>query len=101
PRLAGPVMEDEAPRRRQVHLEPRQRRRHGVEIGLEHDRELLAVEPAQQRLGAVAGDELAMVDDGDGVAELLRLLEVMRGEEDGDAGALQAPDMVPKTLSEL
>ncbi len=41
------------------------------------------------------GDDAAVVDDRQSVAERVRLLQVVRGEEDGDAALAQAAHLVP------
>ena len=48
-----------------------------------------------QLLGGALGDDLAVVDDGDAVAERVGLLEIVGGEEDGGAGFAQPADLVP------
>jgi hypothetical protein len=40
-----------------------------------------------------------MVDDGDARGELVGLLEVLRGQQDGDAGLGQAADHAPDALA--
>ena len=63
--------------------------------------QLLGVEAAQQRRGGVAGDDPAVVDDGDAVAELLRLLEIMRRQQHGDAAGVQLAHIAPELLAQL
>src|SRR6185503_643693 len=47
--------------------------------------------------GGAGGDDLAVVDDEDAVAERVRLVEVVGGEEDGGAVAIaQAADVAPQ-----
>ena len=59
-------------------------------------RQLLLVELADQGLLAVAGDDAAAVDDRDPVAELLGLLEIVRGQHDGDAAAVELLHVGPE-----
>ena len=50
----------------------------------------------------VAGDDLAVVDDDDAVAELVGLVEVVRGEEDGRAAPVaQVGDVGPQVRAGL
>jgi hypothetical protein len=50
-----------------------------------------------QRRRRSLGDDPAVVDDPDAVGKNVRLLEVLRGQEDGHAfGSLQAYDLVPQ-----
>ena len=49
-----------------------------------------------QLVGRALGDDAAVVDDPDAVGELVGLLEVLRGEEDGHAElAVEPPHLVP------
>ena len=54
-----------------------------VGVGLDDDH--VAADRSLQRVGCVLGDDAAVVDDADAVRELVRLLEVLRREEDGHA----------------
>ncbi len=55
-----------------------------------------------QRLGRAAGDDPPVVDDRDPVGEHVRLLEVLRGEEDGHTVlAGQARDLLPQVRAAL
>src|ERR1044072_5314034 len=56
---------------------------------------------ADQSPGRLVGDQLAVVDDRDPVAEPLGLLEIMGGEDDGDALGVKAADIIPELLAEL
>ena len=47
-------------------------------------------------LGGALGDHPAAVDHRDPVGELVGLLQVLRGEQDGDAAGDQLPDHVPE-----
>jgi hypothetical protein len=56
------------------------------------------VAPGHQRLqldGGAFGDDLPAVEEGDAVGEGVGLLQVLGGEEDGDAAADQFTDVVP------
>ena len=64
--------------------------RNGVELLLQLQRQLLLAELAHQ-LGLVLDqDELALVDDADAVGHLLGFLDVVGGEDDGDAASRAA-----------
>src|ERR1039458_6464979 len=56
---------------------------------------LLRTEGAFECGGRIFNENLAVVDDGDAVAELVGLLHVVGGEDDGDAFFAQAADGVP------
>src|SRR6266850_2505386 len=59
-----------------------------------HD--VLAAERGDKRSGGAEGDHLAVVHDGDVVAEPLGLVHVMRRQEDRPAAASQVPDDLPE-----
>ena len=42
-----------------------------------------------------------MIDDGDAVAELLGLLEIMRGQQHGDAAGVELAHIAPELLAQL
>ncbi len=48
-----------------------------------------------QRLGSALGDDPAAVDDPDVVGQLVGLLQVLGGEEDGGAVVVQRPHLLP------
>ena len=52
-------------------------------------------------VGRALGDDLAVVDDRDPVAERVGLVEVVRGEEDGHALVAQPADLVPHVRAAL
>ena len=53
-------------------------------------------------VGGVAGDDLAVVDDDDAVAQMVGLVEVVRGEEDGGAAPVaQVGDVGPQVRAGL
>ena len=54
-----------------------------------------------QLAGRLVGDHPAVMDDRDPVAQLLGFLEVMRGQDDRDALAVQLADVVPQLPAEL
>jgi len=54
-----------------------------------------------QAVGAVAGEQLAVTDQRDLVAELLGLLEVVRGEQDRRPVFVQLADVAPELNSQL
>ena len=57
--------------------------------------DLLRADRSFQRGGRVFDQNLAVVDDGDAVAEFVGLFHVVGGEDDGDALFAQAADGVP------
>jgi hypothetical protein len=73
----------------------RQRFRHGIEFLLQLQRQLLLAQLAHQRGFRFDEDELTVVDHTDGVGELLGFLDVMRRQNDGDAGLAQLLDELP------
>ncbi len=48
-----------------------------------------------QLIGGALGDDLTVVDDGDPVGELIRLVEILGGEQYGRSGGHQSPDSIP------
>ena len=65
------------------------------------DRDHVAGDRAFQLLGSSFGDDLPVVDDGDAVAERVRLVQVVRGQKDGDAALVQPLHLVPDARSAL
>ncbi len=62
---------------------------------------MLGAEGRDQLAGRAEGDHATVVDDGDTIAEALRLFHVMRGQEDGAAGLLELEDEIPELPSRL
>ncbi len=56
-----------------------------VRLGLDHEFEALASDLAFQVVGGAFGDHPAVVDDGDGVGELVGLIEKVGGQQEGGA----------------
>src|SRR3546814_2954227 len=54
-----------------------------------------------QFMRRLVGDEPAVVDDGDPVAKLLRLFQIMGGEHHGDTALVQLPDIGPELLAQF
>ena len=76
----------------------RRRRRH---VAVDAQLEELAAQAGEQRGGAVQGDDAALVHDGDAVAELLGLVEVVGGEQDRHARpGPQAGDEVEQLVAD-
>ena len=68
---------------------------------LQLERQLLLAELAHQ-LGLVLDqDDLALVDHADAVGHLLGFLDVVRGQDDGDAGGAQPAHHLPHVLAQL
>ena len=57
--------------------------------------DLLGADGAFEGGGGVFDEDLAVVDDGDAVAEFVGLFHVVGGEDDGDAFLAEAADGVP------
>src|SRR5579871_6794659 len=51
--------------------------------------------PSLQIVGRAVGDDLAAIEDGNVVGELVGFIEVLRGEEDGDPARDQLANAVP------
>ena len=69
---------------------------------LRHDLDGRLADLGLQLRGRALGDDLAVVDDPDPVGEHVRLLEVLRRQEDGDAlVAREAPDLLPERRAAL
>ena len=64
-------------------------------------RELLLAELAHQRGFLLDQDQLAAIDHADAVGHLLGFLDVMRGEDDGDARLTHRPHQAPHVLPQL
>ena len=64
-------------------------------------RELLLAELLHQLGLALDQDDLALVDDADAVGHLLGFFDVVRGQDDGDAGGAQRTHHVPHVLAQL
>ena len=61
----------------------------------------VASDRAFQILGGALGDDLSVIDDGDAVAERVRLVEVVRGEKHRRAAVVQPAYLVPDAGSAL
>ena len=69
---------------------------------LRHDLDRRLADLGLQLRGRALGDDLAVVDDPDPVGEDVRLLEVLRRQEDGDALVpREAPDLLPQRRAAL
>ena len=68
---------------------------------MQMQRQLLAAELAHQLILVLDQNDLALVDDADPVGHLLRLVDVVGGEDDGDAGFAQRADHPPHVLAQL
>ena len=64
-------------------------------------RELLLAELLHERGLLLDHDQLALADDADAVGHLLGLVDVVRGEDDGDARVAQAPHQRPHVAAQL
>src|SRR4028118_2075643 len=69
--------------------------RRGPDVAVPPPFDGLFLRHVDQRAGLLIGDELAMIDDGDPVAQLLRLFEIMGGEHHRDALGAEAADEPP------
>src|SRR5438045_1379558 len=61
----------------------------------------LVIQPAQQRRLSVTRDQPAVIDDGNAIAKLLRLLQVMGGQKDRRTLGVQAAHIAPQLLAQL
>lgn len=64
------------------------------------DGHLFGIETAQQRHRRLAGDQAAVIDDGDRVAKRLRLFEIVRRQQDRRPVLIQMADIRPKLLAQ-
>ena len=64
-------------------------------------RQLLAAKLAHELVLVLHQDDLALVDHTDAIGHFLRLVDVVRGEDDGHAGFAQLPHHPPHDLAEL
>ena len=63
--------------------------------------QLLAAELLHQGRLLLDQDQLALADHADPVGHLLGLLDIMGGEDDGDAALAEAPDQLPHVAAQL
>lgn len=61
----------------------------------EAEPDVAAGDESLELVGRALGDDPAAVEDGDAVGELVGLLQVLRGEEDGDAAVDEIADDLP------
>src|ERR1700675_1588767 len=61
----------------------------------------MAAEPVDEVGGSAFGDDLAVIDDGEAVAEAFGFVHVVRGEEDGATFFLENADDVPELAAAL
>src|SRR5207249_2470561 len=72
-----------------------------LQSGIAGDDDNVAADPALESGGAVQSLNLAMVDDGDAAA-ILRLVQVVRRHEDGDAELVaETADVLPDGIARL
>jgi hypothetical protein len=67
----------------------------GRRNGVHTDVDDVTGDGALQRGRRPGGDDLAVVHDGDAVAQRIRLVQVVRGDEDGHAVTAEPADLVP------
>ena len=79
----------------------RKLRRNGIELLLQLELELLLAELVHQRGLVLDQDHLALVDDADPVGHQLGLFDVMRGQDDGDAGGAERAHHLPHVLAQF
>ena len=65
-------------------------------ISVDGQHENFLARHADQFASRLVGDQLAMIDDGDPVAQFLGLFEVVRGEHDGHAFTVHLGDQFPQ-----
>jgi len=88
-------------RRDKLEPERREARRQRVDRAIERHGHRLLVDLGDERRGRVAGDEPALVDDGDAVAQPLGLFEIMRRQQDGGARRREVAHAAPQMLAQL
>ena len=98
---AGAIAEHELARPAQHDLEVPQRRRYRVEVAIDDQPQLLGVDARHQSGRGIARDQLAVVDDGDAVAQLLGLGQIVRGQQDRGAGGVERADIRPQLLAQF
>ena len=81
-------------------LERRVHRR-GGHVAVDGDLDHLLAHHADQFAGRLVGDQLAVVDDRDPVAQLLGFLEVVRGQHHRHALAVELGDQLPQLAAQL
>src|SRR6266480_5307491 len=78
---------------------------HGIERPLllagDAERHHVARDRALQLFGRALGDDLAVIDDGHAIAERVRLVEVVSGQEHCRPAVVHAPHLVPYTRPAL
>ena len=62
---------------------------------------VMAAEAVDELGGSAFGDDLAMIDDGEAVAEAFSFVHVVSGEEDGPTFFLEDADDVPELAAAL
>ena len=67
----------------------------------QREQEALRLQLAQQVAHAVAHDDAAVIDDGDVAAEVLRLFQVVRGQDDGRALRVDLAQELPHRAADL
>ena len=72
-----------------------------VQRALRRHHDVARVQTAQQLRRRLAGHDLAPVHDGDGVAQLLRLLQIVGGQQDGHALGIDAADVFPELATQF
>ena len=101
PRPARAIADDQPARRDEFGAVVRQPRRQFAQPLAQQERDFLAVHPLEQRPGGVAGDDLAMIDEGDPVAQFLRFRQIVGRQQDGRARPVQGPDLAPQLLAQF
>ena len=72
-----------------------------VEVAVDLDHHRLVLRLGDQLARRLIGDQLAMVDDRDAVAQLLGFLEIMGGQHHRHALPVEPADIVPQLLAKL
>src|SRR3546814_16605499 len=72
-----------------------------VEIAVDRHFHRLLLRHPDQRASRLVGDDAAIIDDGDAIAQLPGLLQIMGGEHDGNALGIEAPDIVTEPVAKL
>src|SRR3546814_15050939 len=70
-------------------------------IAVDGDDDLFFMRLPHQFMRRPVGDEPAVVDDGDPVAKLLRLFQIMGGAQHGDTALVHLPAIGPELLAQF
>jgi hypothetical protein len=70
-------------------------------VAVDTDRDDIAGDAPPRLIGRTLGDDAAVIDDREAIAQRIGFVEVVRGEEDRGAVVTQAPHLVPHVEAAL